>query len=166
MNVESGHTWLIALVLVVTLLTVYFLDRWHRKRVRRIFQSFSEREGTRLNRENRSVPRVSIPAALEVGFTILDDRWRGKEGRVVDLSLSGLAVEPNFPLKKLPMEVEICNLEITTPLNRFVLEKVRAVRVEHQVSKRVLAFRILSISETDFSEMKRFIVYTDAFSKS
>lgn len=166
MNVESGHTLLIALVLAVTILAVYLMDRWHRKRVRRIFQSFSEKEGARLNRENRSVPRVILPDALEVRFTIRDDRWQGRNGRVVDLSLSGLAVEPNFPLKKLPMEVEICNLEIETPLNRFVLEKVRAVRVEHQISKRVLAFRILSVSETDFHEMKRFIVYTDAFSKS
>jgi len=164
MNAQFGPTLLIVSALVITILAVYLLDRWHRKRIKRIFKNFSEREGARLNRENRSVPRVSIPDSIDVTFTISDERWRGKTGRVVDLSLSGLAVEPNFPLKKLPEEVELVNLEVETPLNRFILEKVRAVRIEHQLSRRVLAFKILSVSESQFSELKSFIVYMDAFS--
>ncbi len=166
MNGKLGHSLLLFSVLLLTILLVYLLDRWQRRRLKRIFRTFSEKEGSRLNRESRSVPRVSIPDALDVSFTIRDERWPGRSGQVVDLSLSGLAVEPNFPLKKLPLDTEILNMEVETPLNRFVLEKVQAVRVEHQISKRVLAFKILSVSETDFSEIKRFIVYLDAFSQS
>lgn len=166
MSDRYGPTLLIVSVLIITIVIVYLLDRWHRRRIRRIFKTFSEREAGRLNRENRSVPRVSIPESLEVRFVIHDERWPRRAGRVVDLSLSGLAVEPNFPLKKLPLDVELSCFDVETPINRFTLEKVRAVRVEHQLGRRVLAFKILSVSERDFSEMKRFIVYMDAFSKS
>ncbi len=166
MSAEFGPTLLIVSVLFATIIMVYLLDRWQRRRIRRIFKKFSEREGARLNKESRSVPRVSIPDSLDVLFTIGDERWKGRGGRVADLSLSGLAVEPGFPLKKLPADVELENLEVETPLNSFVLEKVRAVRVEHQLGRRVLAFKILAVSERDFSELRRFIVYMDAFAQT
>ena len=166
MSNNLGPTLLIAGVFLFTIVMVFLLDRWHRRRVRRVFKSFSEQEGNLLNRESRSVPRVSIPDSLDVLFVIRDERWQGRSGRVVDLSLSGLAVEPNFPLKKLPPDVELNHVEVETPINRFILEKVRAVRVEHQIGKRVLAMKILSVSEKDFADLKRFIVYMDAFSQT
>jgi hypothetical protein len=166
MSENLGPTLLIAAVFALTIIAIIVLDRWHRRRIKRIFRSFSEKEGSRLNRESRSVPRVSVPGSLDVLFRIRDDRWLDRCGRVADLSLSGLAVEPDFPLKKIPPDAELGMVEVETPINRFVLEKVRAVRVEHQISKRVLAFKILSVSEENFDEMKRFIVYLDAFSQT
>lgn len=166
MHNNLGPTLFIASIFVLTIITILVLDRWNRRRVKRIFRSFSEKEASRLNRESRSVPRVSVPGPLDVFFHIQDERWKNRSGRVMDLSLAGLAVEPDFPLKKLPPDIELGDILVETPINRFMIEKVRAVRVEHQISKRILAFKILSVSEENFAEMKRFIIYLDAFAKT
>jgi hypothetical protein len=81
------------------------------------------------------------------------------------MSYSGIAVKPDFPLKKLPLNVVIKNVLVVTPINTFVVREMRTVRIDHQVDKRLLAYHIEKIDGDQFENLKTFIAYLDKFLK-
>jgi hypothetical protein len=135
-----------------------------KKEIRNKFRKFTE--NTRLSKkELRTVPRISIPETVEIVLTLTDNEYFGLKAYAVDMSLSGFAVKPDFPLKKLPMDTYLKNVIVVTPINRFVIDMIRTVRLEHQVDKRLLAFHIEQIDGDQFEILKNFIAYLDTFLK-
>jgi hypothetical protein len=152
---------IIALVAMVSIIYMVLERRW-RQNIRRSFRKFSaEHKVTKKNL--RAVPRVTVPAALEVMLTLTDREYFGLKARVLDMSLSGFSLKPDFPLRKLPLDVILKDVRIVTPINSFTIKEMNTVRIDHQVDKRLMAFHIEAIDEDQFDNLKQFMNYLDEF---
>ncbi|UCH94680.1 MAG: PilZ domain-containing protein [Candidatus Aminicenantes bacterium] len=152
---------IIALVVIVSIIYV-ILERKKKKNIRKRFRKFSENH--KAAKENlRAVPRVAVPGLLEVVLTLTDSEYYGLKARVLDMSLSGFSVKPDFPLKKLPLNTTVKNVLVITPINTFAIKEMKTVRIDHQVDKRLMAFHIENIDEHQFESLKQFMAYLDEF---
>jgi hypothetical protein len=139
-------------------------EKKKRKSIRKNFRTFSE--NFQLSQENlRAVPRVKVPDSLEVTLALTDDEYFGLKASVLDMSLSGFSVKPDFPLKRLPMNALIKNILVSTPLNSFAIKEMKSVRIDHHIEKRLMAFHIVHIDEDQFQILKDFMSYLDEFLK-
>ena len=152
---------IIALVVIVTIIYT-ILEKIKKKNVTGKFRKFSENHD--VSRKNlRAVPRVRVPRTLEVILTLTEDEYSGLKARVLDLSLSGFSVRPDFPLRKLPLDTVLKNVLVTTPINTFVIKEMKTIRIEHQIEKRLMAFHIENVDEDQFGNLQQFMGYLDEF---
>ncbi len=165
MNNVSGvmHFSICIIALIVMVTIIYFiLEKRKKINATRRFRKFSEDHN--VSRKNlRAVPRVTVPNSLEVILTLTDNEYPGLKARALDLSLSGFSVKPDFPLRKLPLNVVIKNVTVTTPINTFTIKEMRTVRIDHQIEKRLMAFHIENIDEDQFENLQQFMAYLDEF---
>lgn len=151
---------LIAIAMIITSL----LEKRKRNKVNQKFKNFSS--DFKVSQKNaRSVPRVTVPPALSVLLTLTDDEYFGFKARALDVSFTGFSVKPDFPLKRLPINIIIKNVMVTTPINHFIIREMKTVRFDHQVDMRLLAFQIVSIDDDQAELLKTFISYLDEFVK-
>lgn len=156
----------IVLAMAILLITLYYIIREKKKKkeLKRKFKKYTE--NYRLSREElRTVPRVTIPADMEITLTLTDNAYFGLKARALNMSLSGFAVRPDFPLKKLPINVVLKNVLVVTPINTFVIREMRTIRIDHQVDKRLLAYHIEKVDGDQFESLKTFMAYLDGFLK-
>ena len=157
-------TFFLVLAIIVIGMIYRFREKKKKKEIQKKFRKFTE--NTQLSKkELRTVPRITIPDAMEILFTLTDSEYFGLKAHAVDMSLSGFAVKPEFPLKKLPLDTCLENVLVVTPINTFVIRMIRTVRLEHQMDKRLLAFHIEKIDGDQFEILKTFIAYLDTFLK-
>ncbi len=139
-------------------------EKKKKAQIRDSFKSFSERKSLQKT-DLRSVPRLKIPELLNIDLTLTDEAYFGLRATAIDISESGFSVLPDFPLRKLPVDTELNNVLIKTPLNNFVIDKMKTVRYEHEIKKRVLAFKILAIDGSQKKKQRIFMAYLDKFLK-
>jgi hypothetical protein len=152
---------IIALVVTVTIIYI-ILEKIKKKNVTGKFRKFSENH--KLNRKNlRAVPRVRVPRSLEVILTLTENEYFGLKARVLDLSLSGFSVRPDFPLRKLPLNAVLKNVLVITPINTFVIKEMKTIRIDHQIERRLMAFHIENVDEDQFENLQQFMAYLDEF---
>ena len=156
---------LAAVTLVAGVIGFYiYMERKKKKDIKKKFKKYSE--SYKLSKKDmRTVPRVTIPQTIDVGLALTDEAYFGLKANAADMSLSGFSVNPAFPLKKLPLNVVINNILVTTPISTFVVKTMSTVRIEHQPDKRLLAFRIEEIDSDQFEILKNFMTYLDNFLK-
>ena len=135
-----------------------------RDKIRDSFKSFSEKKKIK-NEDLRSVPRTNLPELLNVVLTLTDEAYFGLRAAATDISETGFSVKPEFPLRKLPVDAVINNVLVRTPMNNFVIDKIRTVRYEHEIKKRLLAFEIVSIDEKQKNKLMFFMNYLDKYLK-
>lgn len=165
-QVNSIVVFTVILAVAIVLITLYYIIREKKKKteIKRKFKKYTE--NYRLSREElRTVPRVTIPPGMEISLTLTDSAYFGLKARALNMSLSGFAVRPDFPLKKLPINVVLKNVLVVTPINTFVVREMRTVRIDHQVDKRLLAYHIDKIDGDQFENLKTFMAYLDSFLK-
>lgn len=150
-------------VMIIIVTTIYILlEKRKKKNTTQRFRKFSEDH--KVNKKNlRAVPRVTIPSVLEVILSLTENDYSGLNARILDMSLSGFSVKPDFPLKKLPLNAIIKNVIVTTPINTFVIKEMKTVRIDHQIERRLMAFHIVNIDEDQFEKLQQFMVYLDEF---
>ncbi len=154
----------LALSIILIAIVYIFQEKKKKKRIKRKFKQFTENH--KLSREEmRTVPRISIPEAMDIILTLTDNDYFGLKAHTLNMSLTGFAVKPNFPLKKLPLNMIIKNAEVVTPINTFVIREMKAIRINHQVDKRLIAFHIEKIDGDQFEKLKTFMTYLDNFLK-
>lgn len=154
------------IVLIVLLALLFFLVERRRKRnLKKKFRRFSE-DWDLSQKEMRAVPRITIPASLEVMVIFSRGKHTDLRARVVDMSLSGLLAEPTFPLRRLPLHAAVTEARLVTPVNAFTIKEMKTVRVERQVAGRMVAFHFESIAGDQFDELKKFMAYLDRFLKN
>lgn len=153
------------IILIIAVSMVYvILEKKKKQRVKLEFRSFSR--DYKISKKNmRAVPRVSVPQSLDVILTLTDNEYFGLKARALDISLSGFSVKPDFPLKRLPLNVIINNVLVVTPINTFVVKEMKTVRIDHQIDKRLMAFHIKTVEEDQFANLKHFMSYLDEFQK-
>lgn len=152
---------IIALVVIVTIIYI-ILEKIKKKNVTSKFRKFSENH--KVNRKNlRAVPRVRVPRSLEVILTLTENEYFGLKARVLDLSLSGFSVRPDFPLRKLPLNAVLKNVLVITPINTFVIKEMKTIRIDHQIERRLMAFHIEIVDEDQFENLQQFMAYLDEF---
>jgi hypothetical protein len=152
---------IISLIFIVTAIYIILEKKKKKKEIKR-FRKFSE--DYKVTKKNlRAVPRVTVPGTLEVVLTLTDNEYFGLKARALDMSLSGFSVRPDFPLRKLPLNVIIKNILVVTPINTFVIKEMKTVRIDHQIEKRLMAFHIESIDEDQFENLQQFMTYLDEF---
>lgn len=152
------------LAVLIILISLFYISREksRKKEMRKQFLKYTETY--RASREEmRTVPRVLAPDSLEVMLTLTDGDFFGLKARVIDMSLSGFGVRPDFPLKRLPLNARLKNVLVVTPQNSFVVREMRTVRIDHQVDKRLMAFHIEKIDGDQFEILKAFMANLDAF---
>lgn len=157
----------ILLVVAVFLIILIYVSREKKKKqeIKQKFKRFSE--SYQLSKqEMRAVPRITVPDRVEIILTLTDRDYFGLKAKARDISLSGFAVIPDFPLKKLPLNVRLKNVLVVTPINTFVIREIRTVRIDHQVDRRLMAYHIEKIDGDQFENLKRFIAYLDNFLKN
>jgi c-di-GMP-binding flagellar brake protein YcgR len=154
----------LALVIVLIAIIYIFQEKKKKKRIKKKFKQFTKNH--KLSREEmRTVPRISIPEAMDIILTLTDNDYFGLKAHTLNMSLTGFAVKPDFPLKKLPLNIVIKNAEVATPINTFVIREMKAIRIDHQVDKRLIAFHIEKIDGDQFEKLKTFMTYLDNFLK-
>ena len=166
-NTTAVLAFSIGIIVLITIVSIVYviLENKKKKKVRNSFRDFSQ--DYNVSKKNmRAVPRVSVPDSLDVTLTLTDNDYFGLKARAMDLSLSGFSVKPDFPLKKLPLDITVNNVLVVTPINTFVIKEMKTVRIDHQIEKRLLAFHILQIDEDQFENQKQFMAYLDEFLKS
>ena len=157
----------VLLVVAIILITLIYFSREKKKKVeiKKKFKRFTENH--ELSRqEMRAVPRIAVPDTMEIVLTLTDSEYFGLKARAMDISLSGFAVIPDFPLKKLPLNVSLKNVFVVTPINTVVIREMKPVRIDHQVNRRLLAYHIEKIDGDQFENLKRFMGYLDNFLKN
>lgn len=159
-----GLTLFLVVVILLIALVSSAREKKKKREIKKKFKKFTE--NTHLSkRELRTVPRIAIPDSMEIIITLTDRDYFGLKAHAVDMSLSGFAVKPDFPLKKLPQDICLENVLAVTPINSFVIGMIKNVRLEHQMDKRLLAFHIEKIDGDQFEILKTFIAYLDHFLK-
>lgn len=138
------------------------MERRRRERIRRHFRRFNP-PGPKPGSELRGGERLAVPAALHASVTLTDGEWFGLHGRITDISATGLGIKPDFPLKRVPLDVVLNNVLVNTPLNHFVIRQARTVRIEHQVQKRLLGLQLLAVDDDQRCELQRFQEHLHAF---
>lgn len=158
--------FMVALVVVIILITLVYISREKKKKreIRSKFKKFTE-DYQLAKKELRTVPRIAIPDSMEIILTLTDNQNFGLKAYALDMSLSGFAVRPDFPLKKLPMNSRLKNVLVVTPISTFVIRQMRTVRIDHQVDKRLIAYHIEKIDGDQFETLKNFMAYLDSFLK-
>lgn len=154
------------LAVVIILIALVYLSR-EKKRKREVKKKFRKfTENYQLSQQDmRTVPRITIPDPMEITLTLTDNEFFGLKAHAIDMSLSGFAVKPDFPLKRLPLNTHLKNVLVVTPINTFVVREMRTVRIDHQVDKRLMAYHIEKIDGDQFEDLKTFIAYLDNFLK-
>lgn len=149
--------------LMVAIISIYLrYERRGKKKLKEKFRTFT-RNIDFPQSDLRAVPRISIPPSIEVVLTINDNKNKTLNFFVLDVSLSGFLVEPDFSPKKLLADSVLERVTITTPINRFMVNKIKLLRMEQRLKKRVMAFNIQEIDEDQFEELKMFIKFLDKF---
>ncbi len=156
---------LIFIAIIVGLLMIYsFMEKKKKKAIRKKFKRFTESYEFS-KKDLRNVKRLKIPQRLYVILTLTDNEYFGLKSKAIDISLKGFAVKPDFPLKLLPLNLILNNVLVSTPINNFVIKRIKSVRTEHQIKKRLLAYEIIEIEETQKRELEKFVLYLSKYLK-
>jgi hypothetical protein len=157
-------TVFLAVIIILIALVYLYREKKKKREIKKKFRTFTE--NYRLSHQDmRTVPRITVPDSMEITLKLTDDKYLGLKAHAVDMSLSGFAVKPDFPLKRLPLKALLKNVLVETPINTFVVREMRTVRIDQQVNKRLLAFHIEKIDGDQFEYLKTFIAYLDNFLK-
>jgi Tfp pilus assembly protein PilE len=150
---------------VISVFVIYIKsEKKKKKTISKEFRTFAE--NYQMSQNNmRAVPRITIPDSLDVVLTLTDNDYFGLRAYALDMSLSGFSVKPDFPLKKLPMNILVKNVLVVSTINTFAVKEMKTVRIDHHIEKRVMAFHITQIDEDQFENLKTFMTYLDEFLK-
>jgi len=152
----------LAIVIILITFIYIFQEKKKKKRIKREFKKFTENHQVS-KKEMRTVPRISIPESMEILLTLRDKDYVGLKDFTLNMSLTSLAVKPDFPLKELPLNMIIKNSKLSTPINSFAIREMKAIRIDQQVDKRLIAFHIEKIDGDQFEKLKTFMTYLDHF---
>jgi hypothetical protein len=152
------------LLLVLILLLFYFIyERRKKSRIKEEFKRFYHKVHLS-EREMRGAKRISLPEALEVTIAFTDPAGTPlRKGIVSNISLSGLAFKPRFPIRKLAPEQVITDVEIHTPVMEYRMARAEIIRFEQSISRRLLAIKIIEINDRDFDKHKNLLNYFEDF---
>lgn len=163
-NINSLLIFIVGLILALA--TIFILQAYFEKRKRDLakdrFREFTSKQRN-ISNEARAVPRVSVPDDLPINISMRTDIPDPLNGSVMDISLSGFAICPFFPLKKLALKTSVGPVEINTPNEMITVKRAEVIRIEHKLNKRLLAFKISDIENAQFNTLKQFIISLDKF---
>jgi len=153
------------IVIVVIVMVIYLIFEKKRKdKIKKEFKEFTTNFSLS-DKDLRTVPRISIPESLEVIITFSYGKYEGLKSHAIDMSLSGIAVRPDFSLKKIPLNATLENVLVKTPVNNFSIRELKQARTENRAGKKLMAFNIVSIDEDQFEELKIFMSFLYKFLK-
>lgn len=149
------------------LLGIVLLQRWEMRRKIQIKKSFRQysMENNLTYKDVRAVPRVLIPENLDVLLLFSGQKNSSHKALVMDVSLSGFATRLSFGTRKVPLNEEFEDVLVETPINSFRVKRLKAVRIEPRIEKRMMAFQIVDIDEDQFAELKSFMAHLNNFLK-
>lgn len=164
---DGGHPFLplaLALLLMVTVVLLV-LRRQEHSRQQKLREAFlAQTEAPLPTLEQRAASRQVIPQGLDITLTFTDPSCFGLKARVCDLSLHGLGLVPQFPLRRLPLNQPLSHALLDTPLGPIDIERVQVVRYQHRTGHRALGLEILSVGEQAFSQIHDLLNRLDRFS--
>lgn len=153
------------IVIVVIVMVIYLVfEKKKKDKIKKEFKEFTTNFSLS-NKDLRTVPRILIPGPLEVILTFSYGKHKELKSCAVNMSLSGIAVKPDFSLKKLPLNATLENVSVETPINNFIIKELKQVRIENKVKNKLLAFNIVNIDEDQFEELKSFMRFLYKFLK-
>ena len=153
------------IVIVAIVMVIYLIFEKKRKdKIKKEFKEFTTNFSLS-DKDLRTVPRISIPESLEVIITFSYGKYEGLKSHVINMSLSGIAVRPDFSLKKIPLNATLENVLVKTPVNNFSIRELKQARTENRAGKKLMAFNIVSIDEDQFEELKIFMNFLYKFLK-
>lgn len=132
---------LLLLFMVLLFVLAYWLDTRRRKKEKDFFRAVLA------VREKRDTSRLILPPSCSVQVTLTDPVSFGWRCRVLDLSPAGLAVEPDFPLRRLPLQQPWHNVLLQTSWTTVVIRTIEPVRFEHRAGRRLLGLKIAAIDD-------------------
>lgn len=163
---ETLQKFFVLFFLIILFIILYHRFEKHRTtKIRNRFRVFSQ--SNTLNKQDfRAVPRLAIPESLMVSISFFDSTQQEFKGILTNLSFSGFAMRPNFPLKKIFLNAVFYNVKLCTPINEIIIASISLIRINHYLGRRLIAFHIDKIKEEQFDELKRFTAYLNKFLQS
>ncbi len=80
-----------------------------------------------------------------------------------NISLSGFAINPEFPLKKIPTGTELEDVMVKNPVETYKIKTIKSIMLHHDINKRLLGLKILSIGDPEFETHKNLLHYLEEF---
>ncbi len=159
-----GFTGFIIVLIVIVKVIYLILEKKKKGKIKKKFKGFIN-SFSLSNKDLRTVPRISIPESLEVIITFSYGKHEGLKSYAINMSLSGIAVKPDFSLKKIPLNATLENVLVKTPVNNFVIRELKQARIESRTENKLMAFNIVNIDEDQFEELKSFMSFLYKFLK-
>ncbi len=149
-NSKGGGSIVIFLLIVIVflLLAIFFYileERKRRKKIEALLKKKYEEPKIKVDNEKRISKRTRIPEGVEVKVEFLDESERGLNGFMLDISRGGMAIEPNFPLRRLYVDQIINSIKVSYKDIVFIIRKARVIRISHHMNQRVIAFKFLDV---------------------
>ena len=160
-----GFIGFIILIVVIVMIIYLVFEKKKKDKIKKEFKEFTTNFSLS-NKDLRTVPRISIPNSLEVILRFSYGKHKELKSYAVNMSLSGIAVKLDFSLKKLPLNATLENVSVETPINNFMIKELKQVRMENKVEKKLMAFKIVDITEDQFEELKSFMRFIYKFLKN
>jgi hypothetical protein len=148
---------------VLVVILYLFYEKKKKEKIKARFRKFSK-EYKSTHKEMRGAKRISIPESLDIEFFINSNELStSQKGVIINLSLSGFAIIPDFPLRKLSGGEILSDIRIKTPVFEYSISRVKNIRLEHDLNKRLLGFRIVDIGDQQFKMHKMLLHHLEEF---
>jgi len=159
-----GFIGFIIVIVVIAIVIYLVFEKKKKDKIKKEFKEFTTNFSLS-NKDLRTVPRISIPESLEVIITFSYGKHEGLKSYAINMSLSGIAVSPDFSLKKIPLNATLENVLVKTPVNNFIIKELKQARIESIAENKLMAFNIVSIDEDQFENLKSFMNFLYKFLK-
>ena len=163
--IENGVLIIFAIIFFAFILFFLFFYLFHEKRKKKNltekFRRFSQNYEIS-NKEMRGAKRISIPHHLKIEITFTYSNVQFK-GTIENISLSGFAINPEFPLKKISTGTILENIVVKNPVETYKINSIKSIMLHHDINKRLLGLKILSIGDSEFETHKNLLHYLEEF---
>ena len=154
---------LLLFVLVILLVLIFRIhENRKRKNIKEKFKSFITSQNLEKN-DLRAVPRILVPESIDIILNLPYGPSTLLKAAVLDISLTGISVQPRFSMKKLPQNVILKEAVVNTPLNHFCIAELKLIRKEYRMKSSFMAFHIGRIEADQFEKLQFFLTYLNEF---
>jgi hypothetical protein len=163
-GLNDGLIFLGLIVFLISLgVGLYLLIERRRKAIlNRRFRSFHAQQDLS-GKDLRTVPRITIPESMDVILSFLDEKHLERRAFATDISMNGLAAQPDFSVRKVSNDLVLENVQVETPINQFFINKLKLVRVGSPIEQKLLAFTFEKMDEEQFEELRIFMNHLNKF---
>ncbi len=148
---------IVIVVLLATIIFYIFEERKRRKKIEELLKKKYESPSIKVDSEKRISRRTRVPDGIEIKVNFLDESEKGLYGFLLDISRGGIAIEPNFPLRRLYVDQVVNKINIIHEDINLIIKKAKVIRISHHMNQRLIAFKFLDVDDENREKVFKLI---------